>query len=500
MARCLLSRLLFVLLLVAPGFAAAGPEDYAARRAELARRIGPDGMLILMSPPAAQRNGDVDWPFRQEDSLLYLTGQNEPETSLVLAPGESEHKELIFVRDSNPAQEVWTGRIPSRDQVGKETGIKEVVSSTRFRGFLQAAMEGRSWGDSKAYRTFGPTGLIAWRDRVRSGKAVVWMIMETRSLGGEASSELKMVEELRRSYPELQFRDAWPLLTAMRMVKSPAEIATIQRAIDVTVAAQKAAMQRVRTARHEYEVQATIEYTFRNLGACCWGFPSIVASGKNATTLHYETNNDPITAGGLMLTDIGAEVDGYSADVTRTYPQDGSFSDGQKAIYEAVLRAQTETMKLMKPGLYMGEVHEAAIKVLGEDLLKLGLVSRNEKEQVTMYFIHGLGHYLGLRTHDVGDRSRKLEAGMIVTNEPGIYVRPADVRANAAYLKLSVGGAGGHRRRAGEIRRHRRAHRGRHPDHRWRAEEPVGGGAKDSGRDRGLHRRAQVRRNRDAYS
>ena len=431
-------RVLFVLLALVPAFAAARPDDFAARRAELARRIGPDGMLILMSPPPAQRNGDVDWPFRQEDSLLYLTGQNEPETSLVLVPGESEHKELIFVRDSNPSQEVWTGRIPSHDQVSKETGIKQVVSSTRFRGFLQAAMEGRSWGDSKAYRTFGPTGLIAWRDRVRSGKAEVWMIMETRSLGGEASAELKLVEELRRSYPELQFRDAWPLLTAMRMVKSPAEIASVQRAIDVTIEAQKAAMQRVKTARNEYEIQAAVEYTFRNLGACCWAFPSIAASGKNTTTLHYETNNDPITAGGLMLTDIGAEVDGYSADVTRTYPQDGSFSPEQKAIYEAVLRTQSETIPMMKAGVYMGEVHEAAVKILGEELLRLGLISSNEKEQVVMYFPHGLGHQLGLRTHDVSDRGRKLEAGMIVTNEPGLYVRTTDVRASAAYLKLTT--------------------------------------------------------------
>jgi len=437
MARRMPSRLLFVLLLVAPGFATAGPEDYAARRAELARRIGPDGMLILMSPPAAQRNGDVDWPFRQEDSLLYLTGQNEPETSLVLVPGESEHNELIFVRDSNPSQEVWTGRIPSRDQVSKETGIKQVVSSTRFRGFLQAAMEGRSWGESRLYRTYGPSGLVAWRDRVRSGKAVVWMIMETRALGGEPSAELKLVEELRRSYPELQFRDAWPLLSSMRMIKDASEIASVQRAIDVTIEAQKAAMQRVKTARNEYEIQATVEYTFRNLGACCWAFPSIAASGKNTTTLHYETNNDPITAGGLMLTDIGAEVDGYSADVTRTYPQDGSFSPEQKAIYEAVLRTQSETIPMMKAGVYMGEVHEAAVKILGEELLRLGLISSNEKEQVVMYFLHGLGHQLGLRTHDVSDRGRKLEAGMIVTNEPGLYVRPTDVRANAAYLKLT---------------------------------------------------------------
>lgn len=432
-SRVVWSAFVFLLL---PTFAAADPTDYAARRAELARQIGPDAMLILMSPPPAQRNGDVDWPFRQEDSLLYLTGQNEPETSLVLVPGETEHKEILFTRDSNPSQEVWTGRIPTRDEVAKASGVKEVVSSARFRAFLQAAMEGRAWGDARTYRSFGAAGLMAWRDRVRSGKGVVWMIMENRALGGDLSAERKLVEELRRSYPELQFRDAWPLLTGMRMVKDPSEIATIQRAIDVTVAAQKAAMQRVRTAQHEYEVQATIEYTFRNLGACCWAFPSIVASGRNATTLHYETNNDPITPGGLLLTDIGAEVDGYSADVTRTYPQDGTFSAEQRDIYQAVLRTQTATIALMKPGVFMREVHEVAIKSLGEDLLKLGLVSKNDRDQVRMYFIHGLGHDLGLRVHDVSDRGRKLEAGMIVTNEPGLYIRPADVHANPAFMAL----------------------------------------------------------------
>jgi Xaa-Pro aminopeptidase len=431
----ILSRSLVCLALLAPALAFAAP-DYAKRRAELMRRMGPDAMLVLVSPPPAQRNGDVSWPFRQEDSLLYLTGQNEPETSLVLVPGEAEHREIVFTRDANPAQEVWTGRIPSRDEVSKATGVKEVVSSTRFRPFLQAAMEGRSWGDSRTYRSFGGPGLPAWRDKVRSGKAQVWMIMESRNFGGVPSAEQQLIEELRKAYPELQFRDAWPELQAMRMVKDADEIALVQKAIDVTVTAQKAAMHRVRTATHEYQVQATVEHAFRDGGASGWSFPSIAASGRNSTTLHYETNNDPITKGGLMLTDVGAEWAGYAADVTRTYPQDGTFSPEQRDIYEAVLRAQTETIKLMKPGTYMRDVHEAAIKLLGDDLLKLGLVSRNERDQVRMYFLHGLGHDLGLRVHDVSDRTRKLEAGMIVTNEPGLYVRVADVKANPAYQAL----------------------------------------------------------------
>jgi Xaa-Pro aminopeptidase len=311
-----------------------------------------------------------------------------------------------------------------------------VASNTQFRDFLRAAMEGLAWGDARTYRAFATAGLPNWQRALRSGKAVVWMVLEDRGFGGTATAEQALAEELRRSYPELQFRDAFPLLTAMRMVKDPSEIATVQRAIDVTAEAQKAAMRRVRSARHEYEVQATIEYTFRNLGACCWGFPSIVASGRNATTLHYEANDAPIAPGSLMLTDIGAEVDGYSADVTRTYPQSGRFSPGQRDIYEAVLHAQSEAMKLMKPGARMNDVHEAAFRILGADLLRLGLVSRNERDQVRMYFPHGLGHQLGLRVHDVDDRDRALEPGMIVTDEPGIYVRPADVRANPAYLAL----------------------------------------------------------------
>ena len=142
------ARLLTCLLALLPAVAAAAP-DYAARRAELMRRIGPDAMLIVVSPEPKQRNGDVFYPFRQEDSLLYLTGQHEPETSLVLVPGENAHREIVFTRDSNPAQEVWTGRIPTRDEVSKATGVKEVVSSSRFRGFLRAAMECGSWGDSR---------------------------------------------------------------------------------------------------------------------------------------------------------------------------------------------------------------------------------------------------------------------------------------------------------------------------------------------------------------
>ena len=425
------------ILMLAPSVQAANAEEFAARRAALAKQLGPDAMLVLLSPAPAVRNGDVDWPFRQEDNLLYLTGLDAPETSLVLVPGETQHREIVFTRDSDPAAELWTGHIATHDEVKAMSGVGEIASSHRFRDFLRAAMEGHPWGDSDSYRSFAAPGLPGWMKKTREGNATVWLLLESRKLGEAPTPELALIEELRRSYPELKFRDAFPLLTDMRMRKSPAELATVQRAIDITVAAQKAAMRRVMTATGEYQVEATIEHTFRSMGACCWAFPSIVASGKNATTLHYDTNNDPIEQGSLLLTDIGAEVEGYSADVTRTYPQNGSFTSEQRAIYEAVLRAQTESMALMKPGRHMREIHENAATVLGEELLRFGLIAKIEPAQIRWYFPHGLGHHLGLRTHDVNDRSATLAPGMVITNEPGIYVRGESVRATPAFKALT---------------------------------------------------------------
>lgn len=208
--RHTLLRLLACALILAPALAAAvAPEEYAARRAALARQIGPDAMLILMSPPDSVRNGDVSWPFRQEDSILYLTGLSEPDTTLVLVPGEQDHREIVFSRDSDPSQELWTGRIPGAYEVSQSSGVAEVASAAGFDNFIRAAMEGRPWGKPSTYRSFGSPGLPAWRQKVREGKATVWLIMESRGFGGEASAEQQFVEKLRRSYPELQFRDAF---------------------------------------------------------------------------------------------------------------------------------------------------------------------------------------------------------------------------------------------------------------------------------------------------
>jgi Xaa-Pro aminopeptidase len=411
--------------------------EYQSRRAAVAKAIGPDALFVAFSSEPARRTGDVDWPFRQEDNLLYLTGLNEPDTTLVLLPGERERRETIFSRDRDPSNERWTGIIPSKEQVTRATGIRDVASSRRLNQFLDALFQGRGWDAPLQSGYLAPPAMPAFLAASRAGRAEVWLVLHDRgALGGTATREQRFADDLRRQYPDVRFRDASPLLLAMREIKSPAELTLIQRAIDVTAEAQKAAMTRVLTATLESEVQATIEFTFRNLGACCWGFPSIVAAGRNSTTLHYETNNDAIVRNGLLLTDIGAEVDGYSADVTRTYPADGTFSPEQRAIYEVVLAAQTESLALMRPGHRHLEANNKAIEVVGRELLRLGLVTKATPEQAGLYLFHATGHPLGLQTHDVYDRARAYEPGMVFTNEPGVYVRKDDILASEIFKQL----------------------------------------------------------------
>jgi len=247
-------------------------DEYQTRRAALAKAIGSDALFVAFSSEPSRRTGDVDWPFRQEDNLLYLTGLNEPDTTLVLLPGERERRETIFSRDRDPSNERWTGIIPSKEQVTRATGIREVVSPRRFNQFLDTLFQGRSWDAPPQNSYLAPPAMPAFLAASRAGRAEVWLVMHDRgAVGGAITREQRFADDLRRQYPEVRFRDASPLLLAMREIKSPAELTLIQRAIDITAEAQKAAMTRVLSARLESEVQATIEFTFRNLGACCWG-------------------------------------------------------------------------------------------------------------------------------------------------------------------------------------------------------------------------------------
>jgi Xaa-Pro aminopeptidase len=422
------------LLLVLFAAAANAQNEFAARRARLAKELGPNAMLVVFSARPATRNGDVTWPFRQSDDLLYLTGIAQSDTTLVMLPGESGFSEVIFVRERNPQMELYTGKVLSNDEVTKISGIKAVMPAGRFRQFVNTALSGGVWPAPDAVDRIPTRAMPSFYETLKGGRAEVWLSLATRN--NLQSEELTFVEDLRKRYPEVSFRDVHPRVRAMREVKSAAELASLQRAIDITVAAQKAAMRRVLTATNESQIDATVIFTFRDLGSPHWGFPSITASGRNATTLHYEANDAPIDRGGLFLTDIGAEIDGYSCDITRTYPADGTFSPAQRAVYDAVYAAQTAAISAMKPGARLGDADNAAIAVLGPELVKMGLTTKNDPRQVFLYFRHTIGHHIGLDVHDVWDRDRRAEPGMTFAIEPGIYVRKDDVLAHPTFTRL----------------------------------------------------------------
>lgn len=419
----------FFFLLCTSSVYAVTPAEYAARRARVASQAGPNAIVFIFSAQPAHRNGDVDWPFRQSDNMLYLTGITEPDTTLVLLPSD-EPKELVFVRDRNPRAELWTGKIPTHEQITAISGVKTVESSARASRFLASIVEGVPGG---AYQ---PPTYPGYLRAVREGRAEVWIAFPSRFRDDPASPEQQFVAEVQRRFPDLKVRDATPLLRAMRVIKSPAEIALLERAINISDAGQKAGMKRALTANNESEVQAMIEYTFRSMGACCWGYPSIVASGPNATTLHYESDDAPVVRSGLILTDVGAEVEGYTADVTRTYPASGKFSDGQRTIYDAVLKAQNASLELMRPGHTFAEMNTKAVDTLGAELLRLGLISKADPAQIRWYLPYPISHQIGLDVHDVVEPGTPFLANMVVTNEPGIYVRPDDVTTSDTFKAL----------------------------------------------------------------
>jgi len=408
-------------------------SEYKARRAAVAKAIGPTAMLILMSPATAPRNGDVDWPFYQDDYLYYLTGVDAPNTSLVLLPGDKS--EFLFARDHNVVQESWTGKVATHEQLTKQTAIARVESASKLDELVKAAIEGLGFGQSEEYGYYRTPVAPKFFKLVKEGKAQIYLLFDRRYLGNASAD--KMLDKLRARYPELLFRDASPVISALREIKSPAEIALIQRAVDITIEGQKAAMLRAKSADYEYQVQATLEFQFRDKGAGL-GFPSIVVAGENATVLHNPKQDSPIAKSSLMIMDAGAAVDHYGADVTVTFPASGKFSETQKSIYEAVLRINREVMREYKPKNTLARINKKARELAGKELLKLGLITdAADIDQLTLFFLHGMTHPLGLAVHDVFDRQRALEAGMVATNEPGIYINAARVRETDAYKKLS---------------------------------------------------------------
>ncbi|MRW93383.1 Xaa-Pro aminopeptidase [Duganella sp. FT80W] len=389
---------------------------YAARRARVLAQMSPGAVAVLTTAPEVTRNGDSEYLYRHDSYFYYLTGFTEPEAAVVLvaAQGETPARTLLFCREKNPDREIWDG----------------------YRYGPQAAREAFGFDEAHAIASLDD----AMAALLSNVPALYY------PLGGEldvrVAGWLNAVRAKSRSgvTPPASTVDLLPLLDEMRLLKDEHEQAIMQRAADISAAAHARAMRAARAGVHEYELEAELLYEFRRNGAQAPAYTSIVATGANACVLHYNSNNAQSQDGDLVLIDAGCELDGYASDITRTFPVNGKFSAPQKRLYELVLAAQDAAFAAIAPGLPYSGAHEAAVKVLAQGMLDLGLLQGSLDEIIaekryTQFYMHGTGHWLGMDVHDVGQYrdvsqadkpSRPLQPGMVVTVEPGIYVRPAE--------------------------------------------------------------------------
>ncbi|KAA3610314.1 MAG: M24 family metallopeptidase [Calditrichaeota bacterium] len=398
MGRIQIWAIVLILLMSTFLLSQVNTEEFASRREALMQKLD-DGVIILRGATLQPRNNDVEYKFRQKSDFYYLSAFDEPDATMIIMPGDAKNF-ILFVKPNDPRMAIWVG-----ESYGVHGAMNIFKADTAYsKDLFEEKLKTLLRGKEKVYFPFDDLELI---------ETVLGVLKSSWGMYP------KKTEDVRKHIGEL------------RLIKSTWEVEQLQKSIDITVEAQKEAMQATKAGLFEYEIDALINYVYLKNGSPRVGFPSIVGSGVNSTILHYQDNDYKMKNGDVVVMDIGAEFGMYSADVTRTIPVNGKFSKEQADIYQIVLDAQNAGIEKTKPGIGIGEVHETSARVIQDGLLELGLITdKNSRWQTRVWFMHGVSHWLGLDTHDAGgysERSKKgriLEEGMVFTVEPGIYVAP----------------------------------------------------------------------------
>lgn len=384
-------------------------KEFTKRRQHLMDIMGPDTIAVLPNAPVANRNRDVDYPYRSDSSFHYLTGFDEPESVLVLIP-EREHGEyILFCRERDLDKEIWDGYRAGQEGAIAEFGADDSYPISDLDDILPGLLEGKE----KVYYTMGnqpsfDQHMVSWLNHLRQA---------ARS-GKHSPTEIIELEHC---------------LNELRLFKSSQEIKAMKQAASVSAQAHIRAMQFTKPGKWEYEVEAEIIHEFMKNGCRSPAYPSIVGGGENGCILHYIENSAKLKSNELLLIDAGAEFECYAGDITRTFPVNGKFTTAQAAVYQIVLNAQKAAIAAVKPGNHWNQPHEAAVEVLTQGLVELGILNGNvdqliEEGAYREFYMHRTGHWLGMDVHDVGDYKvggewRLLEPGMVLTVEPGLYIR-----------------------------------------------------------------------------
>lgn len=396
---------------------------HEGKRKEFMRKIE-SGIAILPSALPALRTHDVEYQFRQDSNFYYLTGFEEPRSICVLAPGHPEHRYVLFVNPHDPEQEVWTGKRVGVEGAKAVFGADEAYPITEFDQKIHEYLKDAN----QIYYSFGP-------DEVLNRKIV------------ELFKQYGRHRALQGTGPNTLI-DPGEILSEMRLIKSQAELKRIRRATEISVEAHITAMKTLQPGLYEYEVEALIDSIFRKSEGSRPAFPTIVASNANAATLHYTANSRQIQDGDLVLIDAGCEYKYYCGDITRTFPANGRFSEVQREIYQLVLDVQLAAIETIRPGVPIDEPNKKSIALMTEGMLKIGLLAGDkekliEDEKHKQFYMHRIGHMLGLDVHDPtksqeGEIPKTFQPGMVMTVEPGLYIAADTENVNPKYLGIGV--------------------------------------------------------------
>ncbi|MED0968599.1 aminopeptidase P family protein [Bacillus paramycoides] len=374
---------------------------FAQNRERLKKTLPDESITILFAGQAPHMSADAHYKFVPNRNFYYLTGIDEPNVIFMLKKFGDSVEETLFIEKSDPVLEKWVGKTVSKEEAEKLSGIKKVVYIESFEKIMSNTL---------------------FTENVK----YVNLDLELREWKGTETKTLAFAKHVREQYPHITIGNIYPNICELRVFKTEEEIEIIKEAIAVTKEGIYNVLKHAKADMMEYELEAHFDFTLKSSGIKHHAFNTILASGKNATVLHYEDNDAKVGQSDLVLLDLGAQKDYYNADISYTFPASGTFSSRQKQIYTIVLKALKETTELIKPGLKFAALNEHTKKVLAEECKAIGLIQ--EDEELTKYYYHGVSHFLGLDTHDVGTyKDRVLEEGMVITIEPGLYIEEESI-------------------------------------------------------------------------
>ena len=399
-------------------------REMKQRRKALMAQMEPNSIALLATAPPRIRNNDAEYRYRQNSDFYYLTGFEEEDAVLALIPGRKQGEVVLFCQEKNPERELWTGRLMGPERAQQTLLLDDAFPIADIDDILPGLIEGRD----RVYYSMG-------KDDQFDHRVMEWVktIRNKAKMGAHPPGEFLVLDHL---------------LHELRLIKSAHEIKLMEQAAKISAQAHKRAMAECKPGKREYELEAELLHAFTRAGSRAPAYTSIVAAGDNACILHYINNDAEIQKDDLVLIDAGCEFEYYASDITRTFPASGKFSAEQKAIYEIVLKAQDAAIAAVKPGAAWDEPHNASVKVITQGLVKLGLLKGTpakliKAEAYRDFYMHRVGHWLGMDVHDVGDYKiedtwRLLEPGMVTTIEPGIYIAPDNKKVPAKWRGIGV--------------------------------------------------------------